>query len=221
MNVIKALCFFYYLLILPFIWLGKKIWWCMFADTAGKKKAAEMAAIKAAHKKGPEELEKLGVVSLRAEVEKYKNEHEEKEREKLRLEEEREQRRAAKEAMREIERRENSPSCQGVSLRDELERYNNTELDAAADYRQMWPEMKKHSDENLEFYDDNLWAEAVPNLLDAGTAPVDEYREYWQEGEEQGEEKPEKKHKKTKKKKDGEESEDKKPRKKKRKPRES
>ena len=73
MAIIKALCFFYYLLILPFIWLGKKIWWCCFADTLSKRQAAEKAVIKAAEKKGPKELEKLGVVNLRDELKKYKS----------------------------------------------------------------------------------------------------------------------------------------------------
>lgn len=190
MNVIKALFFFYYLLILPFIWLGKKIWWCMFADTMGKKKAAEAAAIKAARKKGPEALEKLGVVSLHAEVEKYKNEREGKEREKLK-EEEKEQKKAMEEAKKEImrqeklgislrneveeeeeqrkamEEEEEISRHQGVSLRNEVERYNNEE--GAAEMG--WPVLRQ---DNLEFYDDNLWAEDVPNLLDAAAPSVDD-----------------------------------------------
>lgn len=92
MNIIKALCFFYYLLILPFIWLGKKIWWGLFADTATKKKSAEKAVIKAARKRGPEELEKLGVVSIQDELAKYKridSFQEKAKREKLQKEKER------------------------------------------------------------------------------------------------------------------------------------
>lgn len=74
MNVIRALCFFYYLLILPFIILGKTIYWGLFVNTAEKKKAAEKAVLKAAARKGPDELEKLGIVSLDKQLEKQAKE---------------------------------------------------------------------------------------------------------------------------------------------------
>ena len=80
MHIIKALCFFYYLLILPFIWLGKKIWWGCFVDTASKKQKAERAVLRAAAKKGPEEMEKVGMISIRADLEHYRDKDKERER---------------------------------------------------------------------------------------------------------------------------------------------
>ena len=92
-GIIKALCFFYYLLILPFILLGKKIWWCIFKDTVDKKKKAETAVIKSAKRKGAKELEKLGVVSIRADLQDYVKENKEleKRKEEIRKIEERKQ----------------------------------------------------------------------------------------------------------------------------------
>ena len=69
-QIIKALCFFYYILILPFILLGKFVWWRVFVETAAKRKAAEKAVIKAARKKGTAALEELGVVDIEAEMRK-------------------------------------------------------------------------------------------------------------------------------------------------------
>ena len=67
--------------------LGKTIYWRFFVDTIDKKKAAEKAVLKDASKKGPEELEKLGIVSLdkelvkkAKEVSRYETEREERER---------------------------------------------------------------------------------------------------------------------------------------------
>ena len=82
MAMIKALCFFYYLLILPFIWLGRKVWWGVFKDTVEKKKKAERAVLKAARKKGPQELEKLGVISLQNELLAAQKQHEKMEAER-------------------------------------------------------------------------------------------------------------------------------------------
>lgn len=78
MQVIKALCFFYYLLILPCIWLGKKIWWGCFADTANQKQKAEQAVLRAARHMDPGEMEKIGMVSLPAELAKYQAKYERK-----------------------------------------------------------------------------------------------------------------------------------------------
>ena len=76
MNVIKALCFFYYLLILPCIWAGKKIWWICFADTIGKKKSAESSVLKSIMKrKNPDEMEKVGIVSLRDTIKGYQDQY--------------------------------------------------------------------------------------------------------------------------------------------------
>lgn len=191
MNVIKALCFFYYLLILPFIWLGKKIWWGLFADTVDKKKAAESAAVKAAHrKKGPEELEKLGVVSLRKEMEKYRSEFENKEKE----EQERARQRKEKEKARQDEARREmwrelesgrvlqySSSNQGpVSLRAEVERYQyHTEGDEMSSGEGVGGWLERDSKQefevpvDLEFYDDDLWAGHEHNLLDSRLSAID------------------------------------------------
>ena len=75
--VIKALCFYYYCLCLPFVWLGKKIWWAVFKDTAAKKEAAQKAVLNAAKKKG--KLEKYGMIDIAAELKNI-----EAERDKLR-----------------------------------------------------------------------------------------------------------------------------------------
>ena len=69
------MCFFYYCFFLPFIWLGKKIWWGVFKDTAAKKEAAEKAVLNQAKKKG--KLEKYGIIDIAAElknIEKERNE---------------------------------------------------------------------------------------------------------------------------------------------------
>lgn len=73
-HIIKAACFFYYCLLLPFIFLGKKIYWSVFRDTADKKEQAEKAVLAAAGKKG--NLEKYGVVDLAAELKKFEEETE-------------------------------------------------------------------------------------------------------------------------------------------------
>ncbi len=70
--ILKALCFFYYCFFLPFIWLGKKIWWCVFKDSAPKKEAAEKAVLNRAKKKG--KLEKYGIIDLAAELKNIEEE---------------------------------------------------------------------------------------------------------------------------------------------------
>lgn len=66
------MCFFYYCLFLPFIWLGKKVWWSVFRDTAAKKEKAERAVLKTARKKG--KLEKYGVIDLGDELKRLEEE---------------------------------------------------------------------------------------------------------------------------------------------------
>lgn len=61
-------CFFYYSCLLPFIWLGKKVYWTFLKDTAEQKQRAEQAVLKAAMKKG--KSEKYGVIDLEAEMRK-------------------------------------------------------------------------------------------------------------------------------------------------------
>ena len=70
--ILRALCFYYYCFILPFIWLGKKIWWGVFKDTAAKKEAAEKVVINAANKKG--KMEKYGIVDIEAELKNIEKE---------------------------------------------------------------------------------------------------------------------------------------------------
>ena len=172
LNVIKALCFFYYLLILPCIWLGKKIWWGMFADTVGKKKSAEAAVLKAAKKKGtPEYLEKLGAVSLRKEMEKYMREEEQAEMDRNRAEE-RERAERAKEIAEREERlgmARNRQVSQGLSLREEVENYHQIPRSW-----QGWQSPAQEVAVDLEFYNDTLWEdlEEMPDLLDAGITTV-------------------------------------------------
>lgn len=153
LNVIKALCFFYYLLILPFIWLGKKIWWGLCIDTASKKKSAETAVLKAARKKGPEALEKVGVVSLRAEVEKYQKQHKKHDalKEKIRTEEEKEQFEKKKEQIEEEKEQDKFL---------EEEEWEATPVTS--------PPQTHKADEvalDLEFYDDDLWGEDLPDFF--------------------------------------------------------
>ena len=50
--MIKAIFFFYYCFILPFIWLGKKIVWTFCRDTENQKKKAEKAVLRKAQRKG-------------------------------------------------------------------------------------------------------------------------------------------------------------------------
>ena len=71
-HVIKSVCFFYYCLLLPLIWLGKKIYWGVFKDTADKKQRAEQVVLHAARKKG--NLEKYGVVDLATELKTFEEE---------------------------------------------------------------------------------------------------------------------------------------------------
>ena len=73
--ILKALCFFYYCFFLPFIWLGKKIWWGVFKDTAAKKEAARKAVLNQAKKKG--KLEKYGIIDLAAELRNVEEERNE------------------------------------------------------------------------------------------------------------------------------------------------
>ena len=112
-----------------------------------KKKKAELAALKAATKKGPKALEKLGVISLQAEMEQYRKDYEKMDgskdhldkKEKDRLQDEygkkKEQiqkdtveiietaKRPQKIEMKHyIEYVESSPSREGLSLREEVER---------------------------------------------------------------------------------------------------
>lgn len=185
MNVIKALCFFYYLLILPCIWLGKKIWWGLFADTAGKKKSAEAAVLKAAKKKGtPEDLEKLGAVSLQKEMEKYRNLFEKWEREDKEAEEERnkaEQQKRAERAKQIAEREERlgivtgNQEYQGLSLREEVESHHiGHSHNIPRGSRQSESSPTQEAAVDLEFYNDTLWAdlEEMPDLLDTEMAAV-------------------------------------------------
>ena len=67
-HVIRAVCFFYYSCLLPFIWLGKKIHWTYFKDTAEQKHKAEQAVLKTAQQKG--KMEKYGAIDLEAELRK-------------------------------------------------------------------------------------------------------------------------------------------------------
>ena len=82
-HVIRAVCFFYYCLFLPFILLGKKIYWSVFRDTADKKEQAEKAVLYVAQKKG--NLEKYGVVDLAAELKKFEEEVEDSEKKDERM----------------------------------------------------------------------------------------------------------------------------------------
>lgn len=66
------MCFFYYCLFLPFVWLGKKVWWSVFRDTAAKKEKAERAVLETARKKG--KLEKYGVIDLGDELKRLEEE---------------------------------------------------------------------------------------------------------------------------------------------------
>lgn len=66
------MCFFYYCLFLPFVWLGKKVWWSVFRDTAAKKEKAERAVLETARKKG--KLEKYGVIDLGDELKRFEEE---------------------------------------------------------------------------------------------------------------------------------------------------
>ena len=66
--MIKAVCFFYYCFFLPFAWLGKKVWWSVFRDTAVQKEKAERAVLNTARKKG--KLEDYGIVDLGDELRK-------------------------------------------------------------------------------------------------------------------------------------------------------
>ena len=70
--IIKAVCFYYYCCFLPFIWLGKKIWWAVFKDTPAKKEAARKAVLNQAKKKG--KLEKYGIIDIEAELKNVENE---------------------------------------------------------------------------------------------------------------------------------------------------
>ena len=73
--ILKALCFFYYCFFLPFIWLGKKIWWGVFKDTAAKKEAAKKAVLNQAKKK--RKLEKYGIIDIAAELKNIEKERDE------------------------------------------------------------------------------------------------------------------------------------------------
>ena len=53
---------------LPFIWLGKKVYWTYLKDTAEQKEKAQQAVMKQALKKG--KSEKYGVIDLEAEMRK-------------------------------------------------------------------------------------------------------------------------------------------------------
>ena len=73
MAIIKALRFFYYILVLPFILLGRYVyvyWWC-FADAAAKKKAPERAVHKGTEGNESAAFEKLAVVSIEQELKKH------------------------------------------------------------------------------------------------------------------------------------------------------
>ena len=73
--ILKALCFFYFCFFLPFIWLGKKIWWGVFKDTAAKKEAAKKAVLNQAKKK--RKLEKYGIIDIAAELKNIEKERDE------------------------------------------------------------------------------------------------------------------------------------------------
>ena len=73
-HIVKAVFFFYYCFFLPFIYIGKKIYWGVFKDTAEKKVKAEKAVLKKARKKG--KLEEYGVVDIAADLKKFEEETE-------------------------------------------------------------------------------------------------------------------------------------------------
>lgn len=52
MEILKAVFFFYYCLILPCVWLGKKVVWGVFKDTQKQKEKATESVLKKAHRKG-------------------------------------------------------------------------------------------------------------------------------------------------------------------------
>lgn len=52
MEIIKSVFFFYYCLILPCTWLGRKVIWGVFKDTKKQKMKARKAVLQKAHKKG-------------------------------------------------------------------------------------------------------------------------------------------------------------------------
>lgn len=170
MNVIKAMCFFYYLLILPCIWLGKKIWWGCFVDTVGKKKAAESAVLKSVRRKGPEEMEKLGVVSLRDVVKSYQDQRDTQK--KLKKEAQKDKK---GQAILEVYKRKKKRG----EIPERLQTYtqsakNNEKLLAEAEKDKVeaimkaYERKKKQSKpdkalEDLEFLDEDLWAVGGPD----------------------------------------------------------
>lgn len=52
MEIIKAVFFFYYCIILPCVWIGRKCVWSIIRDTAKQKAKAKQTVLKKAYKKG-------------------------------------------------------------------------------------------------------------------------------------------------------------------------
>ena len=72
--MVKAACFFYFCCLLPFIWIGRRVVWRVFKDTAEKKAKAEQEVLLRAKKKG--NLEKYGVIDLATELKKFEDDAE-------------------------------------------------------------------------------------------------------------------------------------------------
>ncbi len=59
-EVLKTIFFFYYCLLFPCIWLGKKVIWGVFKDTAAQKQKAVKSVLKRAKRKGKQA--KYGII---------------------------------------------------------------------------------------------------------------------------------------------------------------
>lgn len=73
-HVVRAVCFFYFCCLLPFISIGRCVVWRFFKDTEEKKAKAEQEVLLRAKKKG--NMEKYGVIDLATELKKMEEDTE-------------------------------------------------------------------------------------------------------------------------------------------------